>query len=96
MIRRIVLFQFQPETPEAEIAACVEMLRNLPPQIPEICSYEVAYNRKGRGERYYVSILARFNDQPSLERYEVHPAHTVFVERVLQSSSDIVVFDYDE
>lgn len=36
MIRRIVLFQFQPETPTAEIDALVEMLRALPAQISEI------------------------------------------------------------
>lgn len=96
MIRRIVLFQFLPDAPDSEIGACVGMLRALPRQIGGIREYEVGFHRQGREARYHVSLLARFADEESLRRYEAHPAHVAFVQRVRQIRSDILVFDYDE
>jgi hypothetical protein len=93
VIQRIVLFQVQPETPDAEIAACVALMRALPAQIPEIRHYAVAYNRKGRGERYYVSLIVRFADDAALERYEGHPANKALVRRLLQSIGATAIFD---
>ncbi|GAC1400823.1 MAG: hypothetical protein NVSMB65_18500 [Chloroflexota bacterium] len=95
MIQRIVLFQFKQETPDAEISACVALLRALPDQIPEIRRYAVAYNRKGRGERYYVSIVAAFADDAALERYEAHPANRASTRRLVQSIGASTVFDAD-
>src|SRR5438874_12869871 len=93
MIQRIVLFQFQPETPDAEIAACVDLMRALPAQIPDIRRYEVAYNRNGRGERYYVALIVCFDDDAALERYATHPANRAFTRRLLQSVGATVIFD---
>ena len=93
MIQRIVLFQFKPETPDAEIAACVEMMRALPSQIPEIRRYDVSYNRKGRRERYYVSLVAGFDDDAALERYEAHPANRAFVRRLIPIIGATTIFD---
>src|SRR4051794_9178182 len=93
MIQRIVLCQFKPETPDAEIAACVEMLRALPKQIPEISHYAVAYNRKGRGERYYISVVAGFADDGAVERYEAHPANRAVTRRLVTSIGATAVFD---
>ncbi len=95
MIQRIVLFQFPPATPQAEIDVCMTMLRELPPHIPEICRYDVAFNRQGREGRYQVSLLAQFDDEPALRRYEVHPAHDQFVRHIARHTSDVIVFDYD-
>ena len=56
MIQHIVLFQFRSEVPEEEIAAIVAEARALPAQIPEIRSYRVSFNMKGREEPYYVAV----------------------------------------
>ena len=93
MIQRIVLFQFQPQTPAEEIAGCVDLMRALPAQVPEIQTYQVAYNRKGRGERYYVSLIAGFADDAALQRYETHPANQALARRLVQSIGAVTIFD---
>lgn len=95
MLRRIVLFQFKLDTPDAEIEACLAMMRDLPAQIAEIRGYDVAYNRRGRAERYYVSLVAWFDDEAALERYQAHPANGQFTQRLVKSIAATVIFDAD-
>ncbi len=95
MIQRIVLFQFKPEVPEAEITACVDLLRTLPAQIPQIHRYELAYNRKGRSERYYLALIAWFADEAALRAYEEHPANGAVARQLIPRIGATTIFDSD-
>ena len=96
MIQHIVLFQVRPEVPEEEIAAIVAEARAFPAQIPEIRSYRVSFNMKGREAPYYVAIHSTFADPDALARYEGHPVHQAWGERHHTAVSHVIVFDSEE
>ena len=96
MIQHIVLFQFRSEVPEEEIAAIVAEARALPAQIPEIRSYRVSFNMKGREEPYYVAIHSTFASPEALAHYEGHPAHQAVFAPHHTTVTNVVVFDSEE
>jgi hypothetical protein len=96
VIQHIVLFQFRPEVPEEQIAAIVADARALPAQIPEIRSYRVSFNRKGRAEPYYVAVHSTFADAEALDHYEGHPAHHAVFAPHHAAVTNVVVFDSEE
>ena len=75
MIRHVVLFRFTAETTEEQKAAIVDGLRALPPQIPELLTYNVGPDLGLSEGTFEIAVVADFVDADAYRRYLAHDAH---------------------
>jgi Stress responsive A/B Barrel Domain. len=77
MIRHLVLFKLNDgvERDEPRVIAGVEAFRRLGEQIPELDSWECAWNITDRPIAYDFAINSAVADADALKRYVEHPAH---------------------
>jgi hypothetical protein len=82
--RHIVLLRF--EGAEAgQVAAVVDALRALPPQIPELARYDVALDARldsGAGNAD-LAVVAEFADAEGYAVYRDHPAHRKVIDELI-------------
>ncbi len=83
MIRHVVLFRFLPDTTDAQKAAIVEGLRELPAQIPELLAYAVGPDLGLTDATFDLAVVGDFADADGYRAYLAHDAHeTVARERI--------------
>lgn len=77
-LRHIVSWKMNGEdaAERAEQAAGLrDRLLALPPIVPEIRSMQVGVNDAGPADNFDVVLIADFDDDDALGRYQVHPEH---------------------
>lgn len=74
-VRHIVLVDFKPEAPEAEVAAAIARLNTLPGRIPEIRAWQIHETIATRNGSFRFALVSEFDDLAAVERYLAHPAH---------------------
>lgn len=75
MLRHVALFRFKPEFDEAQRKAWIQMLMDLPSEIPEIRSMSVGEDVLGTSNSYEVGLVADFDSLDDMEIYNRHPRH---------------------
>jgi hypothetical protein len=79
MFRHLVLFRFKPDVTDEQRAAVADVLRALPPQIPEITGYHVGLDANLREGNWDLGVAAVFADEAGWRTYLDHPAHVAAV-----------------
>ncbi|HEY2557879.1 MAG TPA: Dabb family protein [Diaminobutyricibacter sp.] len=78
MIRHVVTWKLAA-TDDAERAEQAETmargLRSLPASIPEIRNLEVGVNVLNPGSNFHLVLIADYEDEAALQRYQEHPEH---------------------
>jgi acetate kinase len=77
LIRHLVLFKLNDgvDRDEPRVAAGVKAFQELGTLIPEVESWECAWNITDRPIAYDFAINSTFADRDALQRYLVHPTH---------------------
>src|SRR5690348_3739326 len=96
MIRHLVLFKLGEgvERDDPRVAAGVAAFEKLGEQIPELESWECAWNISDRPIAYDYAINCSVADQDALIRYLDHPAHQAGV-TLWRDFSTWVIADYE-
>ena len=72
-----------------------QWLEELKSAIPEIKNLEVGINFNDSDDAYDIVLYSEFNDKASLERYQNHPEHVQFKEKIKNIRSEKKVVDYE-
>ncbi len=75
-----------------EIKSRIEGMKGVVPQIREL---EVGIDFNGSAAAYDVALYSVFDDQASLDAYQVHPAHEEVKKFVGAVTTDRAVVDYE-
>ncbi|PWJ06786.1 hypothetical protein DKG34_15255 [Streptomyces sp. NWU49] len=96
MIRHLVLFQLNEgvERDDPRVVKGVEAFRSLEGRIPEILSWECAWNVSDRPIAYDFVINSAFEDARALHRYVEHPEHRAGV-ALWREFATWVIADYE-
>ena len=79
MVRHVVVFRWQPDITEAQVAAVREALAALPAAIGTLRSYEFGSDlglADGNGD---FAVVATFDDVAGYEAYRDHPDHLAVI-----------------
>lgn len=96
-LRHVVSWTFAEPADAARAEQLLEfkaLLEALPPVIPEIRSLEVGINDFYADANWHITLIADFDDQAALERYQVHPAHQAVVEHNRGRTSGRAAVDF--
>lgn len=96
LLRHVVLFKFNDESSEADVAGVVDAFRALPSKIDAIYDFEYGTDNspEGLADGFTHSFLVTFRTEADREVYLPHPDHQAFVD-VLQPHLDkVLVIDY--
>jgi hypothetical protein len=97
MIRHIVMWTFNGETPAARLEQSVQAaaaLEALPPVIPEILSMTVASNTVEIERNSDLVLVADFADEAALRTYGDHPEHQKVVALMKQIVASRAAIDF--
>ena len=78
-IRHVVLFDYRPDAPEAEVSAAIARLNALPGQIDGIRDWGIHETVATRNGTHRFILISEFDDIDAVERYLAHPAHVAAV-----------------
>lgn len=92
MIFHIVLFDFKPETTQAERDAALEHVRELQQKISGITAVHAGTSITGN-KSYSYGFVMTFADEASWRSYAAHPAHQPVSQELQRVCSRIVDFD---
>ncbi len=97
MIRHVVTWKLAA-TDDAERAEQAETmargLRSLPAFIPEILSLEVGVNVLNPGANFDLVLIADYEDEAALQRYQEHPEHQKVVAYIRTVVGDRSAVDF--
>jgi acetate kinase len=95
VIRHLVLFKLNDgvQRDDPRVVAGVEAFRALGGQIPELASWECAWNVTDRPIAYDFAINSSVADTDALQRYIDHPAHQAAAARWREFATWVLV-DY--
>jgi len=95
MLTHVVLFNFKPETSEAQAAGLEAGLKGLPAVIAEIREFRVGRDVVRSERSYDLALVSAFDDLAAMQRYQVHPAHQEVVTLVKAFCAGVVAVDFD-
>ena len=93
MFAHIVLFKLKDRSPEI-IEETAAVLRSMTGHIPSLRALEIGINEIVSGRAYDIALIARFDDRPGMEAYQVHPAHKEVVAHMHEVAASAVAVDY--
>ncbi|MFW6022097.1 MAG: Dabb family protein [Halanaerobiaceae bacterium] len=98
MIKHVVMFKMK-ENAEGEnkfqnARKMKEMIENLMGKIEVLKSMEVGLNINDSEAAYDIALYSSFDDEESLNKYQVHPEHQKVLDFVRKVVKDRVVVDY--
>jgi hypothetical protein len=96
VIRHLVLFKLNEgvSRDEARVHAGVRAFEELPRHIPELLSWECAWNITDRPIAYDYAINASVTDEAALKAYLEHPAHQAAAGRWREFATWVIA-DYE-
>jgi hypothetical protein len=96
MIRHLVLFKLNEgvDRKDSQVAAGVAAFEALGGQVPELASWECAWNITDRPSAYDYAINCTVADTAALRRHLEHPAHQVGV-AMWEEFATWVIADYE-
>lgn len=94
MIVHIVMFKFNEENKERNIAMVKERLEALVDLIPELQKMEVGVNFNASERAFDLSLYSTFTSQEDLDAYAVHPEHMKVVALIKELTETSKVVDY--
>ena len=98
MIRHVVSWKLIEEDPAAREVAALEIKRRLGElqrDIPQILALEVGINVAYPESNWDVVLIADYASLETLEEYQVHPAHKVFVDFVVPQVAKRANVDFE-
>ena len=96
MLTHIVIWKYRPDVDEEQRREHVEMLRRLPPIIPEVESFAVGFDVLKLPRSYHTGLVSTFRDRAALEAYTVHPEHVAVADFGRAISEHIASVDFEE
>lgn len=94
MLKHVVFFEFKQGIGEEEIVDLEKSLNALPPVIPEILSYEFGRDVVRSERSYDLALVSTFKDLDSLQRYQIHPAHQIVLQKVNNLCESVLAVDF--
>jgi hypothetical protein len=101
-VKHLVVLEFKPGTPPADIARIMEGLRRLVGVVPGLLAFEGGpYSgpypgATGLNKRYTHGFVMTFRDAAARAAYLPHPAHVRFKdELLLPHLQDVIAFDFE-
>jgi hypothetical protein len=94
MLKHVVFFEFKQGIGEEEIVDLEKSLTALPPVIPEILSYEFGRDVVRSERSYDLALVSTFKDLDSLQRYQIHPAHQIVLQKVNNLCENVLAVDF--
>lgn len=91
MIRHVVVVKLKDKAQAVELKTRME---TLPPQIPEIKSYEIGINEVESERALDISLVSTFDSYDGLKAYNVHPAHQEVVSFIREIAASVHSIDY--
>jgi hypothetical protein len=99
MMRHVVMWVFPEESAgrarDENMARAIEMLRELPAEIPVIRRFDVVTNQLAGDKQAHLLLDSDFDDWDALETYQQHPAHLAVVAFFGEAGTTRWAVDYD-
>lgn len=97
MIRHVVLFQWKPETTEANIAEAFRALAALKGKIPGLQQFEGGpySSPEGLNQGFTHGFIMTFSDAASRDAYLPHPEHERAKAVIVPHLAAVVAFDFE-
>jgi len=84
VVRHVVLFRFNPETPEADKQSLREGLSELGTALPEIRRYEFGDDLGLADGNFDFSVVAEFANTSDFKTYAAHPRHLRLISELVR------------
>ena len=94
MLRHVVFFKFKDGAREEEIVDLEKSLAELPPDIPEILSYEFGRDVVRSERSYDLALISTFKDLDAMQHYQKHPDHQIVLRKINKLCESVVVVDF--
>lgn len=94
MLVHIVMFKFNEENKEANLARVKTMLEALPSKIETLKSMEVGIDVSHSERSFDMVLVSKFDDQAGLDVYAPHSDHQAVVSVIKEVTSMSKVVDY--
>jgi len=94
MLTHIVLFKFKSEISDAGEQVKAKLL-TLPPQIPEIKTYDIGKNSIKSERNYDLALYSQFDNTDGLQTYQQHPKHLEVLDFITTVIESVAVVDYE-
>jgi len=94
MLVHIVMFQFNVENKEPNMATVKAMLEALPSKIPSLKQMDVGIDISKVERSFDMVLVSHFDDQEGLDGYVPHPAHQEVVSIIKEVTNLSKVVDY--
>ena len=95
MIEHLVWFKLREDVAEADKAAMLQGLRDLPSQIEGIEHLACGEDFSGRSNGYQIGLVVRFSSRAALDAYGPHPVHAAFVACFKPLWEDVRALDFE-
>lgn len=96
MLTHIVIWKYRADVSEEERRTHVEMLRSLPPVIPEVESFQAGFDVLGLPRSYDTGLVSTFRDRAALDAYSNHPEHLKVADYGRRISESIASVDFED
>ena len=94
MLKHVVFFKFKHGIGEEDIVDLEKSLAELPPDIPEILSYEFGRDVVRSERSYDLALISTFKDLDAMQHYQKHPDHQIVLRKVNKLCERVVVVDF--
>ena len=96
LLRHVVMFKFQDDATEEQIAEIVKGFQELPQKIDAIHAFEWGTDNspEGLAKGFTHCFFVTFKSEADREAYLPHPAHQAFVAELKPILDDVMVIDY--
>lgn len=95
MIRHVALFRFKPEFSTDQRQQWIEIIRDLPQQIPGIVAMSIGEDIVHGPSSYDVALVADFATLKDLQTYSTHPKHQVVLDISGPVKEHLAVADFE-
>ena len=95
MIVHIVMFKFNDDKKQENLAIVKEALEGLVKKIPELKCLEVGIDFNLSERAFDLSLYSTFTTKEDLKVYAIHPAHLEVVSLIKSVTSESKVVDYE-
>lgn len=96
VLRHIVLFRWNPDTPPGTIAEIEAALCALPATIPQIAGFEwgTDISVQGLSQGFTHCFIVSFDSEADRDVYATHPDHMAFLALSKPHRQTVMTFDY--